>query len=216
MNQEPTTRANAEPALSFYYDSSMTLFDQLTKAVQQSNSSANSLGMNRARTQSIGDPYRPSHSRQHSRQQSEMMPPPLPQMSMQSTPQEEYASYLMHDSQLQDLEPSASIVQRQMESTPFMPMPYGQQQYRNAAMSCPPFAGGLEYSPAPSFTGQLSSDDYAQGRAMTYAPETPPQSQASVYGLSGQVHPYALLPTPEASISGDIFTPHRIVLRSSS
>src|SRR5436190_12768170 len=40
MNQEPTTRATAEPALSFYYDSSMTLFDQLTKAVQQSNSSA--------------------------------------------------------------------------------------------------------------------------------------------------------------------------------
>jgi transcription factor STE12 len=216
MNQEPTTRANAEPALSFYYDSSMTLFDQLTKAVQQSNSSANSLGMNRARTQSMSDSYRPSHSRQHSRQPSEMMPPPPPQMSMQSTPQDEYASYLMHESQLQDLEPAANIVQRQMESTPFMPMPYGQHQFRNAAMSCPPFAGGLEYSPAPSFTGHMASDEYAQGRAMTYAPETPPQSQPGVYGLNSQIHPYALLPTPEASISGDLFTPHRIILQFTS
>jgi hypothetical protein len=161
--------------------------------------------MNRARDQ--GMDYHPTHSRQHSRQASDLMPPPPPQMSqMQQNPQEEYASYIMQDNhQIQELEPSANIVQRQMESSPFVPMPYGQPTYRPAAMSCPPFAG-VEYSPAPSFnTGHISPDEYAQGRAMTYAPETPPQSQ--VYGLNNQV-PYGLLPTPEASISGDVYTPH--------
>ena len=206
MNQEPTTRATAEPALSFYYDSSMTLFDQLTKAVQQSNSSANSLTMNRARTQSMD--YRPPHSGQHSRQSSDMMPPPAPQMQMQ-TSQDEYTNYIMQENhQLQELEPSANLVQRQLESSPFMPMPYG-HQFRTAAMSCPPFAGGIEYSPAPSFSGHMSSDEYAQGRAMTYAPETPPHAQPGVYGLNGQVHPYGF-PTPEASITGDLYTPHAV------
>jgi transcription factor STE12 len=209
MNQEPTTRATAEPALSFYYDSSMTLFDQLTKAVQQSNSSASSLTMNRARDQGMGD-YR-THSRQHSRQASDLMPPP-PQMSQMPHPHEEYASYIMQDNNHQlDLEPSASIVQRQLESSPFVPMPYGQQNYRSAAMSCPPFAG-VEYSPAPSFgTGHISPDEYAQGRAMTYAPETPPQSQQGIYGMNNQTQHYGLLPTPEASISGDVYTPHSII-----
>jgi transcription factor STE12 len=212
MSQEPTTRATAEPALSFYYDSSMTLYDQLTKAVQQSNSSANSLTLGRARTQSIGE-YQQAHSRQHSRQASEMMPPPAPQMSQISqTPHEEYPSYIMHETHPLELEPAANIVQRQIESSPFVPMPYGHQQYRAAAMSCPPFAG-LEYSPAPSFPGHISPDEYAQGRAMTYAPETPPQSQAGVYALNNQIHPYALLPTPEASVSGDMFAPHGIFLR---
>jgi transcription factor STE12 len=42
---------------------------------------------------------------------------------------------------------------------------------------------------------------------MTYAPETPPQSQPGVYALNGQVHPYGF-PTPEASITGDMYTPH--------
>ena len=202
MNQEPTTRATAEPALSFYYDSSMTLFDQLTKAVQQSNSSA--VGMNRSRTQSIGEYQLPqSHSRQHSRQISEMMPPPAPQMShMHSNSSDDFVPYMMHDTQQLQLEPAANIVQRQMESSPFVPMPYGQPQYRNPAMSCPPFS--LEYSPAPSFSGHISPDDYAQGRAMTYAPETPPQG---IYSMNNPMHPYGF-PTPESSVTGDMFTPH--------
>jgi transcription factor STE12 len=209
MNQEPTTRAEAEPALSFYYDSSMTLFDQLTKAVQQSNSSANSVNM-RARTQSIGE-YQAPHSRQHTRQPSEMMPPP---MVPQNT-HEQYNSYLMHENHSLELEPPANIVQRQLESSPFVPMPYGQPQYRNAAMSCPPFSG-IEYSPAPSYQGHISPDEYAQGRAMTYAPETPPQSQPCTYSMGNQVHPYGFLPTPEASVTGDMFTPRRISFSNKS
>jgi len=196
MNQEPTTRATAEPALSFYYDSSMTLFDQLTKAVQQSNSSA--ISMSRTRTQSFSEFQH--HSRQHSGQVSDMMPPPAPQMSQMHPTQDEYASYFIQDPQSQDLE-SAGMMGRTLEGTPFAPMPYGQQAYRNAAMSCPPFAG-LEYSPAPSFTGQIS-EDYAQARAMTYAPETPPQAQTG-YGLN-PIHSYGLLPTPEASVTGDMY-----------
>src|SRR5271170_7144571 len=39
MNQEATTHAEAEPALSFEFDSSQSLFEQLTKA-QQGNSSS--------------------------------------------------------------------------------------------------------------------------------------------------------------------------------
>ena len=207
MNQEPTTRATAEPALSFYYDSSMTLFDQLTKAVQQSNSSANAISMNRNRTQSVGEYQQPPHSRQHSRQLSEMMPPPAPQMSqMHSNSSDDFVPYMMPDNQL-ELEPAANIVQRQMESSSFVPLPYGQHQYRNPAMSCPPFA--LEYSPAPSFTGHISADDYAQGRAMTYAPETPPQSQPGIYSMNNQMHSYGF-PTPESSVTGDMFTPHGI------
>jgi transcription factor STE12 len=206
MNQEPTTRATAEPALSFYYDSSMTLFDQLTKAVQQSNSSANSMSMNRARTQSIGDYQPPTHSRQHSRQVSDMMPPPPPQMSQSySNSHEDFAPYMMQENQQLELEPPANIVQRQIESSPFVPMPYGQPQYRNPAMSCPPFT--LEYSPAPSYTSHISPDEYAQGRAMTYGPETPPQSQPGVYGMNNQIHSYGF-PTPESSITGDLFSQH--------
>lgn len=204
MNQEPTTRATAEPALSFYYDSSMTLFDQLTKAVQQSNSSAS---MNRARTQSIGE-YQQTHVRQHSRQPSEMMPPPIPQMAhIQQSSQEDYSPYILNDNHPLELEPAANIVHRSMESSPFVPLPYGHQQYRNAAMSCPPFAG-IEYSPAPSFTGHMSSDEYAQGRALTYAPETPPQSQPGIYSVNNPLHSYGLLPTPESSVTGDMYTSH--------
>lgn len=206
MNQEPTTRATAEPALSFYYDSSMTLFDQLTKAVQQSNSSVSSLAMTRSRTQSMGEFQHPQ-SRTHSRQPSELMPPPQLQMAPS---QDDYASYIMQENQMQDLDPAANIVQRTMESSPFAPMPYGQQSYRSAAMSCPPFAG-LEYSPAPSFSGQIPSDDYAHARAMTYAPETPTQANAGVYAMNNQIHPYGF-PTPEASVSGDMYTPHGIPL----
>jgi len=203
MGQEPTTRATSEPALSFYYDSSMTLFDQLTKAVQQSNSSVGALSMSRPRTQSMD--YQSSQSRTHSRQASELMPPP--QMQMQ--PQDDYSAYIMQENQLQDLDPAVSIVQRTMESTPFAPVPYDQQSYRSAAMSCPPFAG-LEYSPAPSFHGPISGNEYAHNRAMTYAPETPPQANASIYSLSSQMHPYGLLPTPEASVTDDMY-PHGIV-----
>jgi hypothetical protein len=161
MGQEPTTRAAAEPALSFYYDSSMTLFDQLTKAVQQSNSSVGALSMTRTRTQSME--YQNSQSRSHSRQASELMPPP--QLQMQ--PQDDYSSYIMQENHLQELDPAANIVQRSMESTPFGAMSYEQQSYRSSAMSCPPFAG-LEYSPAPSFHGPISTGDYAHARAMTY------------------------------------------------
>ncbi|KAK9470567.1 STE like transcription factor-domain-containing protein, partial [Dipodascopsis tothii] len=39
MNQEATTEAVAEPALSFQFDPSQTLFEQLTRAMQQSASS---------------------------------------------------------------------------------------------------------------------------------------------------------------------------------
>ena len=204
MGQEPTTQAAAEPALSFYYDSSMTLFDQLTKAVQQSNSSVGAMTMSRTRTESMD--FQQPMSRTHSRQTSEMMPPP----QMQMAPQDEYAFYIMQDNQLQELDPAATIAQRTMESTPFAPMPYGQQTYRGAAMSCPPFAG-LEYSPAPSFSGQIASDEYAHTRSMTYAPETPPQGNTGMYPLSNQIHPYGLLPTPEASVTGDVYTPHGII-----
>jgi transcription factor STE12 len=203
MGQEPTTRATAEPAMSFYYDSSMTLYDQLTKAVQQSNSSANSLALGRARTHSISDYQATPLSRTHSRQVSEMMPPPPPQMAQMMSHSGDEFTYMMHDPHQLELEPPANIVPRQMDSSPYVPMPYGQHQYRNPAMSCPPFS--LEYSPAPSFTGHVP-DEYAQGRAMTYAPETPPQSQAGLYSLNGQMN-YGF-PTPESSVAGNDFTPH--------
>ena len=198
MGQEPTTSANAEPALSFYYDSSMTLFDQLTKAVQQSNSSVNSIGMGRPRTQSV-DEYQ-AHSRAHSRQASEMMPPPAPLHNGS----DEFSGYMVQDSHQLELEPPAPIVHRHMDSTQFVPLPYG-HQYRSSTVPCRPFTG-YEYSPAPQFPGQMSPDEYAGGRAMTYAPETP-QSQA-LFSMSSQIPSYGLLPTPEASVTGDMFTPH--------
>jgi len=203
MGQEPTTRATAEPALSFYYDSSMTLYDQLTKAVQQSNSSANSLALGRARTQSISDYQATPLSRTHSRQVSEMMPPPAPQMTQMLSQAGDEFTYMMHDSHQLELEPAAPIIARQMDPSPYVPMPYGQHQYRNPAMSCPPFS--LEYSPAPSFTGHVP-DDYAQGRAMTYAPETPPQSHSGPYALNGQLN-YGF-PTPDSSVAGNDFASH--------
>jgi transcription factor STE12 len=199
MGQEPTTRAVEEPALSFYYDSSMTLYDQLTKAVQQSNSSAS---FSRARTASIGE-YQMIHQRQHSRQPSDMLPPSVPMSQLPSHQSQDDYTYIIPETHQLELEPATNIIQRQFEA-PFVPLPYG-QQYRTAAMSCPPFAG-IEYSPAPSYPGHLSMDEYAHGRAMTYAPETPPQSHPGLYGIANQMQ-YGF-PTPEESVTGETFTPN--------
>src|ERR1700757_63288 len=75
MGQEATTKAVAEPALSFEFDSSQSLFEQLTKAQQASSSSFNA--QHPSFSQSTSPPI-------------DSMPPPsmVPQQISQSMPEE--------------------------------------------------------------------------------------------------------------------------------
>jgi len=164
MGQEATTHPVNEPALSFEFDSSQSLFEQLTKA-QQANSSSFSA-------------QQPSYSQSQSQSTSpvmraiDSMPPP------QMIPQ----TIQMHE----EINPMAAY--QQMAMAPQMPqqvvkretdfgrvqynqngVPISQTHQRHASMP----AYGLEYSPAPSFVSS-HYEDYSN-RGISFEPITPPQ-----------------------------------------
>lgn len=159
MGQEPTTVAINEPALSFQFDSSQSLYDQLTKA-QQANSSSFSAQMSTSFSASASPVMRAMDS----------MPPPS-MMPMSVMPQEMTAVSPYND---------MSVVQQQpvkREEEYMSPFPYDRagsvalsRPMHQRNMSVPSY---LEYSPAPSFaSSQL--EDY-NSRALSYEPVTPPQ-----------------------------------------
>ncbi|KAG7131651.1 Transcription factor steA like protein [Verticillium longisporum] len=177
MGQEATTVAVSEPAMSFQYDSSQSLYEQLTKA-QQANSSSFSA------QQQVSFPQ--SQSTSPVMRAIDSMPPP--QMMPQSVPP-------MGDG-LESMVPYGAM-QMPPSMPPSMPqgmppqMPpqqmvkrepdYGRPQYnqngipvnqghqRHASMP----AYGLEYSPAPSFVSS-QYEDYSN-RGISFEPITPPQ-----------------------------------------
>jgi transcription factor STE12 len=163
MGQEATTKAVNEPALSFEFDSSQSLFEQLTKA-QQANSSSFTAHAGNVYSQSASPVMRAVDS----------MPPP--QLVPQSMPQvsEEMNNTMVAYSQVQMPSTMATqLVQREQE--------YGSMQYdRNGVplnrvhprhTSMPAY---MEYSPAPSFVSSQYNDDYS-ARGLSYEPITPPQ-----------------------------------------
>ncbi|KIW26674.1 uncharacterized protein PV07_06489 [Cladophialophora immunda] len=156
MGQEATTKAVAEPALSFEFDSSQSLFEQLTKAQQASSSSFATANANVTYSQSTSPVLRAADS----------MPPPMvpPQMPRsQEQPQTMYTSMSMQHNLPTPL--STTAMSREPD---FSQVAYDRAHIRHASM--PAY---MEYSPAPSFVSS-HFEDYST-RGLSYEPITPPQ-----------------------------------------
>ncbi|EFQ27157.1 STE like transcription factor [Colletotrichum graminicola] len=164
MGQEATTVAVSEPALSFQYDSSQSLYEQLTKAQQANSSSFNAQQVTFSQSQSTSPIMRPMDN----------MPPPqmIPQsVAPMSDGMDAMVPYgamgmppQMPPQQMVKREPDYSRVQYNQNGVPIT-----QGHQRHASMP----AYGLEYSPAPSFVSS-QYEDYSN-RGISFEPITPPQ-----------------------------------------
>lgn len=174
MGQEPTTVAVNEPALSFEFDSSQSLFEQLTKAQQSSQSTF---------TQQPPS-LPPSHSTSPVLRGTDSMPPPavipqqqapqatMPQHSMPPAMPSEQLTQMPTYSQMA-MPPMPSQIQKTREQSvnPVFDrngVPLSQVAHRHSSM--PAY---MEYSPAPSFVSS-HFEDYSQ-RGLSFEPLTPPQ-----------------------------------------
>lgn len=166
MGQEATTMAVNEPALSFEFDSSQSLFEQLTKA-QQANTSSFSANASSAYSQSTSPVMRAVDS----------MPPPQLVPQPMPTVTEELPTSMGSYSQLSMPSVTTSVVKREQD--------YGQLQYDRNGLplarahqrhtSMPTY---MEYSPAPSFVSS-HYEEYSN-RAISFEPVTPPQHAQSL------------------------------------
>lgn len=156
MNQEATTQAVAEPALSFEFDSSQSLFEQLTKAQQANSSSFATANANTNYSQSTSPIMRATDS----------MPPPsmVPQQLPRTAEPSSHGIYA-----------HMAMSGPPMTGGDFSPMGYDRNtvpldraHIRHASM--PAY---MEYSPAPSFVSSHYEDYSARG--LSYEPITPPQ-----------------------------------------
>lgn len=165
MGQEATTMAVNEPALSFEFDSSQSLFEQLTKA-QQANSSSFSAQASTTYSQSTSPVLRAMDS---------MPPPQMVPQSMQSVAEDMTQTVMYNQMSVPGTMPStiaSNMMKREQD--------YGQLQYdRNGIplsrvhqrhTSMPTY---MEYSPAPSFVSS-HYEDYSN-RGISFEPLTPPQ-----------------------------------------
>ena len=160
MGQEATTQAQNEPALSFEFDSSQSLFEQLTKA-QQANSSSFSAHAGNAYSQSASPVMRAMDS----------MPPP--QIIPQSMPTQDDMVNPMAYSQVSMPSTIANnLVKREQDYSQLQydrnGIPLSRAHQRHTSM--PAY---MEYSPAPSFVSS-QYEDYSN-RGISYEPVTPPQ-----------------------------------------
>jgi transcription factor STE12 len=162
MGQEATTVAVNEPALSFEFDSSQSLFEQLTKAQQANSSSFSAQQPSYTQSQSTSPVMRAIDS----------MPPPqmIPQqmaMPEEMNPMAAYQQMAMAPNmahQVVKREADFGRVQYNQNGVPI-----SQAHQRHASMP----AYGLEYSPAPSFVSS-HYEDYSN-RGISFEPITPPQ-----------------------------------------
>ncbi|KAH7328436.1 STE like transcription factor-domain-containing protein [Stachybotrys elegans] len=173
MGQEATTVAVSEPALSFQYDSSQSLYEQLTKAQQANSSSFNAQQPSFSQSQSTSPVMRAMDS----------MPPPsmipqsMPPLAEGMDAMVSYQTMAMAPAVTQQMPP----VKRDLDFTRVqynqngVPVNHGHQ--RHASM--PAYA--LEYSPAPSFVSS-QYEDYSN-RGISFEPITPPQQ---ALGMSGE------------------------------
>jgi transcription factor STE12 len=197
MGQEATTMAVSEPALSFEFDSSQSLFEQLTKAQQTNSSSFNNNVQAYAHTAS------PDMRDMRDMRSMDSMPPP----SMVPVQQQPMAQPVHHHQQQHHHQPvhhqpihedpmAHYHHQQQMSMPPSMQnvvksrerefstggghmqydrngIPLSQVHQRHSSM--PAY---MEYSPAPSFVSS-HYEDYST-RGMSFEPLTPPQHQVSL------------------------------------
>ncbi|KAM0111060.1 hypothetical protein ACP6JB_003175 [Aspergillus fumigatus] len=159
MGQEATTLAVSEPALSFEFDSSQSLYEQLTKA-QQANSSSFHAGT------TFGQSNSPIV------RTVDAMPPPQMAPPAMTVLQDDAGNQAMYSTMPMAHPLTQAIIKREPD--------YGQIQYdrngipirihqRHASM--PSFV--VEYSPAPSFVSS-QYEDYSN-RGLSFEPVTPPQ-----------------------------------------
>ncbi|KAI9845452.1 MAG: homeodomain transcription factor ste12 [Thelocarpon superellum] len=221
MGQEATTMAVNEPALSFEFDSSQSLFEQLTKA-QQANSSSFSANANPNYSQSTSPVMRAMDS----------MPPPqmIPNSVPQSAPEE--LNQVTNFSQMSSMPQNMNVAANNPNGAPKRMEPdFGQMQYdrngiplsrahqRHASM--PTY---MEYSPAPSFVSS-QYEDYSN-RGISYEPITPPQQaiplgaepayianeDTGLYTAIPEVHSMGnmngLMQLPPSNLTGAQFTPN--------
>lgn len=151
-----------EPALSFEFDSSQSLFEQLTKA-QQANTSSFSANVSSAYSQSTSPVLRAVDS---------MPPPSLVPQPMPTVAEDIPTSMGAYSRESMPPTAAANFVKREQD--------YGQLQYdRNGIplsrvhqrhTSMPTY---MEYSPAPSFVSS-QYEDYSN-RGLSFEPLTPPQ-----------------------------------------
>lgn len=163
MGQEATTVAVSEPALSFEFDSSQSLYEQLTKA-QQANSS--SFAAHASTT--YGQPSSPVVRTVDAMPPPQMAPPAIPLLqddsgnpTMYSHPPMPLSNHVVQ-----------SIIKREQDYGPIQydrnGMPVARIHQRHSSM--PTF---YEYSPAPSFVSS-QYEDYSN-RGLSFEPVTPPQ-----------------------------------------
>ncbi|KKA29385.1 hypothetical protein TD95_005402 [Thielaviopsis punctulata] len=179
MGQEATTLAVAEPALSFQYDSSQSLYEQLTKAQQMNSSSFNAqqVSQGAAFPQAAAVAYTQPQSNSPVMRSMESMPPPqmmaqpvAPIVDPSMDPMGAYGAMAMAPVMTQQAAPikrEAADYGRVQYNTNGVPIT--QTHQRHASM--PAYA--LEYSPAPSFVSS-AYDDYGN-RGLSFEPITPPQ-----------------------------------------
>ncbi|CEL09966.1 Putative Sexual development transcription factor SteA [Aspergillus calidoustus] len=165
MGQEATTVAVSEPALSFEFDSSQSLYEQLTKA-QQANSSSFAAHASTTYGQSASPVVRTVDAMPPPQMATQMAPPSIPLLTDETANPPMYASIPMPNTLAQN------IIKREAD--------YGAIQYDRNGMpiarihqrhsSMPTF---VEYSPAPSFVSS-HYEDYSN-RGLSFEPVTPPQ-----------------------------------------
>lgn len=164
MGQEATTKAVAEPALSFEFDSSQSLFEQLTKAQQASSSSFATANANVAYSQSTSPVLRAADSMPP----PQMVPPQIPRS--QEQPQSMYTNMGMQNHVPTPISTTAMSREQDYSHVAYdrNGVAYDRTHIRHASM--PAY---MEYSPAPSFVSS-HFEDYST-RGLSYEPITPPQ-----------------------------------------
>jgi len=184
MGQEATTVAVSEPAMSFQYDSTQSLYEQLTKA-QQANSSSFSAQQVAAfpPSQSTSPVMRSIDSMPPPQMMAQPMPQQMPPQMPQQMPQHMPGSMTPLGDNMEAMVPYTTcmpsqalpqqLIKREAEfgrvqyNQNGIPVTQGHQ--RHASMP----AYGLEYSPAPSFVSSQYEDYSARG--ISFEPITPPQ-----------------------------------------
>ncbi|KAI8634798.1 STE like transcription factor [Xylariaceae sp. FL1651] len=199
MGQEATTMAVSEPALSFQYDSSQSLYEQLTKAQQANSSSFNAQQVSFSQSQAPSPVMRAIDS----------MPPP--QMIPQSlAPLADGMDAMVPYTTMAAMAPAMpqqvqQVVKREPEYARVhynqngVPITQGHQ--RHASMP----AYGLEYSPAPSFVSS-HYEDYSN-RGISFEPITPPQQALGMgaepaYIANEETGLYTAIPDHLAGVNG--------------
>ncbi|KAG5293443.1 transcription factor steA [Histoplasma capsulatum G186AR] len=161
MGQEATTVAVNEPALSFEFDSSQSLFEQLTKA-QQANSSSFSAHASTTFSHSTSPMGRATDS-----MPPPQLPPSMPVLQEDTSNQGMYNSVGMPNNSMNNgmskSEQDMSHFNYDRNGTPV-------SRIHQRHTSMPTF---MEYSPAPSFVS--SHYDEFGPRGISFEPITPPQ-----------------------------------------